>query len=127
MIFEKENQILIVGTRNGYMTLYKKETKANNEIVYTHNLRIQVDKVALSCIFALEAEKIMYGVGDEKVVKCYSTRSGRDIAKYEGFSDQALALLVISEKNLVIVGGTKVVTFFDKSNKKLKLNMSTEG
>ena len=39
-------------------------------------------------------EKNIYTIGEDKIIKCFSGKSGRELHRYEGFTDVANALLV---------------------------------
>jgi len=68
----------------------------------------------------------VFTVGEEKILKSFSARSGREVARYDGFNDHPRVLLFDKERNLIFLGGNKVVMVFDQRTKAIKKTIDIE-
>lgn len=66
---------MVVGLKSGFVQYYKKDE--NNKIIQT--FKIAVDKNQLLLICDVHNEKNIYTIGEDKIIKCFSGKSGREL------------------------------------------------
>lgn len=73
-----------------------------------------------------DAERHVFTIGEERILKSFSAKTGREVARYDGFNDYPRILQFDKERNQIILGGNKIIMIFDQRSKIIKKTLNIE-